>query len=200
MREEPRQERLHFTESLIRAAQAGDPASLRRLYDLCLPVVQSLLKSLRRRHGDEDLVADSLVDLFVALRGFRFESDFFTFIHKIVFRRMRRQDFETTRRRARDEIWTLVFGGRTDDETVAGEAPASAEDRRLLINQALDRLQFKQRMVLILVDREGHTPAEVAEMMGTTRQAVYDRLQRARARMRRQLARHGIEWVRPVAG
>jgi len=68
---------------------------------------------------------------------------------------------------------------------------ADSAERRLEIlrlRRALSKLSALDRSVLILADVEGHSMAEVAEVLGLTRVAVKLRASRARRRLARSLA------------
>ena len=53
----------------------------------------------------------------------------------------------------------------------------------MVVRQALAQLPFEQRASLILVDLEGHSVAEVAQMLGVAEGTVKSRCSRGRARL-----------------
>jgi len=72
--------------------------------------------------------------------------------------------------------------------------PAGSEGGRLnvlQIRQALATLSPMDRAVLVLADLEGHSMAEVARIVGSTRVAVRLRASRARRKLARQLRSSG---------
>lgn len=79
-------------------------------------------------------------------------------------------------------------------ESEPGLTQADSAERRLEVIQlrwALSELSPLDRAVLILADVEGHSMAEVAEVLGSTRVAVKLRASRARRRLARTLRGRG---------
>ena len=68
-----------------------------------------------------------------------------------------------------------------------GPAPAPNVDARLEVEQLLRPLSPEDRFVLLLLDGEGWTTAEIAERLGWTRVNVKVRAHRARKKLRRLL-------------
>jgi RNA polymerase sigma factor (sigma-70 family) len=65
-------------------------------------------------------------------------------------------------------------------------------DLQPLLDQELNRLPDKYRVPVVLCDLEGRTRKEVAGQLGCPEGTVAGRLARARARLAKQLARHGL--------
>ncbi len=79
-----------------------------------------------------------------------------------------------------------------------------AGDDRADLRAALDRelqcLPDRCRAVIVLSDLEGKTRKEVALQLGWPEGTVASRLARARARLAKRLARHGLAWSAVAAG
>jgi RNA polymerase sigma-70 factor (ECF subfamily) len=56
-----------------------------------------------------------------------------------------------------------------------------------MVADVLDALDEDQRLALVLIDIEGLSPAEVASVLGISRNTVYSRLRLAREKLRRKL-------------
>ena len=164
---------------LIRQAQTGDAVAIRGLYSRHADRVYSVV---RRLAGDdalaEDWAQEAWVRVFRALPGFRGESRFTTWLHRIAVnsalhgRRWRE-------RRARHETElppTLVSGGSGDQSVL-----------RMKLERALEKLPDRMRQVIVLHDVEGYTHEEIAEFMGVTPGTSKSQLFKARARMRELL-------------
>jgi RNA polymerase sigma factor (sigma-70 family) len=90
-----------------------------------------------------------------------------------------------TRRKARER------------QVVKVPEPAAAEqelwnDLRPLLDQELSRLPDKYRVVIVLCDLEGKTRTEAARQLSLAPGTVGSRLARARARLAKRLAQHGL--------
>ena len=164
---------------LIRHAQAGDAEAIRGLYSRHSTRVYSVI---RRLAGDdalaEDWAQEAWVRVFRALPGFRGESRFTTWLHRIAVnsalhgRRWRE-------RRARHE--TALPPSLT--QTSSGDQAVL----RMKLERALEKLPDRMRQVIVLHDVEGYTHEEIAEFMGVTPGTSKSQLFKARARMRELL-------------
>ena len=78
---------------------------------------------------------------------------------------------------------------RPEEEELADdlEYPASDPDARLEVERLLSRLPPKDRFVLLLLDGQGWSVAEIAERIGWSQANVKVRAHRARKRLRRLL-------------
>lgn len=95
------------------------------------------------------------------------------------------------------------------DDEVAGRLPAHGDGGRIdgvvdaalhddldpLVRTALAGLSAKHRAVIALVDIDGLTYKETAEMLDVPAGTVMSRLHRARAKVRAHLEAHGIQGV-----
>lgn len=75
--------------------------------------------------------------------------------------------------------------------TTTSEMPSERFELGRTIAVALDELEEEQRMAIVLSDIEGLTPADVAEVMGVSRNTVYSRLRLARKKLREFLSGRG---------
>jgi len=84
------------------------------------------------------------------------------------------------RREARLRLVALDHGPATD-----GAMERADLGRQL--GDALDELEDDQRLAIVLIDIEGLTPAEVADIAGVSRNTIYSRLRLARRKLRMRL-------------
>ncbi len=77
-------------------------------------------------------------------------------------------------------------------EGLSPEEALQNKELRQALDQAIDKLPKKYRMVLILRDMEGVSAKEVGTIMGLNERAVKSRLHRARLFVRRELSARGI--------
>ena len=176
---------------LIRRAVDGDERALRQLWSQHAPHIDAVVRRLVG--GDPDLAADIAqevwIQIFRALPGYRGDSQFGTWAHRIAVNRTLNA-LRRTRRLERVE-------------TEIDEASASVEhegERSMLmatIEQAMTRLAPGARTVFVLHDVEGYTHEEIAEALGITTGGSKSQLFKARAKLRRLLA-HLVD--APTAG
>ncbi|MGH3934779.1 MAG: RNA polymerase sigma factor SigM [Pseudonocardiaceae bacterium] len=133
-----------------------------------------------RTLGDPDEAADAVQDAFIsAFRsagGFRGQAQVTTWLHRIVVNacldRIRRN-------RARP---TSPLPSGPGEPALTLDAIADRESR-LAVDDALRSLPAEQRAAIVLVDVEGYSVAETAQLLGIAQGTVKSRCARGRARL-----------------
>lgn len=172
---------------IVRRAVDGDERALRQLWMQHAPHIDAVVLRLC---GDPDLASDIAqevwIQIFRALPGYRGDSQFGTWAHRIAVNRTLNA-LRKVRRIARVEI--------DMDDDVGHTGPlgdvASDSDRTFLaesIEQALEKLSPGARTVFTLHDVEGYTHEEIASELGITPGGSKSQLFKARAKLRRMLA------------
>ncbi len=160
------------------------------------PVYSFVSRSVRNRADAEDLTQDIFVQAFGAIRSFRSDSSFKTWLFRIAHNRV--VDF-SRRGRKRDEIaGPSLDDHRPDDvdlsERIGGPrhlepvATLCREELTGIVHQAIAGLSEKLRSVVVLYDFEGCSYEEIAAIVGCPMGTVKSRLFTARAELKRKLA------------
>jgi RNA polymerase sigma-70 factor, ECF subfamily len=168
---------------LLNAMADRDEGALRQLYVRHAPWIAARLS---RRCADSEAVADVLQDTFVAAwkgaRAFRGEGEVPAWLWGIAIRRL----ISRLRKRADFAVGAALLEIDTED--------ISAEERVLLkvehadVGGAMARISPELRIVLQLTVLDGLTTREAAVLLGIPRGTVKTRLERARTRMREEMA------------
>jgi RNA polymerase sigma-70 factor, ECF subfamily len=165
----------------LRRAMKGDERAMRQLWLRHSPHIDAVV---RRLCGDHDIAADIAqevwIQIFRALPGYRGESQFGTWAHRIAVNRTLNA-LRKVKRLAKIET-------DIDEETgfIDGES-----DRTFLaesIEKAMVQLSPGARMVFVLHDIEGYTHDEIGKELGITSGGSKSQLFKARAKLRRLLA------------
>ncbi len=173
---------------LLEGLRRGDPESYERLVR---EQGGRLLRVARRILQDEDeaqdAVQDALTQVFRSVQSFREGSCLSTWLHRIVVNAalMRLRRPARSREVALDD---LLPAFQEDGHHAlpphewgqSAETLLQREEVREMVRACIARLPESYRVVLTLRDIEELEPAEVAEMLGITRNAVKIRLHRAR--------------------
>jgi RNA polymerase sigma-70 factor, ECF subfamily len=166
----------------IRRAIDGDERAMRALWARHAPHVDAVVR--RMVGGDHDLAADVAqevwIQIFRALPGYRADSQFSTWAHRIAVNRT----LNALRKRNR------LAGVETEVEehTVAIEPDHDRSFLAASIEAAAMQLAPGARMVFVLHDVEGYTHEEIAERLGITAGGSKSQLFKARAKLRRLLS------------
>jgi RNA polymerase sigma-70 factor, ECF subfamily len=166
---------------LVRHAIQGDERAMRTLWSRYAPRLDAVV---RRLVADPDLAADVAQDVWIqifrALPGFRGESRFGTWAHRIAVN----GTLNALRRQRRLAETSLEL----DEDVVVVEPDDEAPFVMASIEDAAARLAPGARTVFILHDVEGYTHEEIAELLGITSGGSKSQLFKARAKLRRLLA------------
>ncbi|HEY0320328.1 MAG TPA: RNA polymerase sigma factor [Pyrinomonadaceae bacterium] len=149
----------------------------RRVFSICLRMMQSPAEA-------EDLSQEIFVALFGKLGGFRGESAFATWLHRLTVNHVLMHFRKGRVRRER-----ITDDGETPVEIVEGTAnPARmAILDRIALDSAIKQLPPGYRVVFILHEIEGHEHHEIAEIMGCSIGTSKSQLHKARMKLRRLL-------------
>jgi RNA polymerase sigma factor (sigma-70 family) len=138
-----------------------------------------------RTTGDPEDASDALQEAFISAfrraESFRGDSLVTTWLHRIVVNacldRMRRRKAKATDPIPDDDDRMAALGTDHDDDV------AEASERRADVLAALATLNDDQRAALVLVDMEGYSVDEAAEILGCAPGTVKSRCSRGRVRL-----------------
>ncbi len=176
--------------SLVDAAAGGDRAAFEELYRRHLDSVYArLTRVIGPTPERDDLVQQIFLDVYRALRRFRGDAAFSTFLHRIVLN-VACEHLERRRRsRGRSEplearqLETLIAPGASPEQ----RARQRQELARLFA--LLEGLSAKRRAAFVLVAIENLPLEEAAALLGANPAAVKQRVLEARRELARALER-----------
>lgn len=183
-----------------KTAGENDAAAFDRLYREHVDRIYRFAQRLCGQVDDaKDLVQDTFLNAYRGLNRFRGDAQISTWLYTIASRaciRMRRKRKEEPERELSLEEFIPTSEGEfklqiPTDGLTPEEALENKELRRAL-QQAIEKLPKRYRLVLVLRDMEGLTAKEVGSIMGLNERAVKSRLHRARLFVRRELSARGL--------
>jgi RNA polymerase sigma-70 factor (ECF subfamily) len=152
-------------------------------------------------HADDakDLVQDTFLNAYRGLKQFRGEAKLSTWLYTIASRaciRMRRKRKGEPERELSLEEFIPTSDGefrlQIPTEGLTPEEALANKELRSALQEAIQKLPKKYRLVLVLRDMEGLSAKEVGSIMGLNERAVKSRLHRARLFVRRELSARGL--------
>lgn len=166
--------------SLVARAQAGDKTAFADLYRGHYRRVFALCARLAGDHHlAEDFTQDAFVRAWQQLHTYRSEAKFSTWLHRVAVNVVL-----THQRRADSRIRRLFTGA---DEIPDSSAPGSTGDS-MDLERAIKRLPERARQVFVLIDVEGLTHEETAQMLNIAVGTSKAQLFRARDLLRGMLS------------
>lgn len=187
---------------LIKNVQKGHVGSFETLVTTYQNKVYRLCYQLSGNHDDaQDLAQDVFIKAYGAIKGFRLEADFGTWLHRIAVNLW----LNVKKKAQRNETISIDEPVRTSEGEVTREVPAprgnpldiiEETEFRSLVRTALDQLSYEHKAVLLLRDIEGYTYEEIASMLNCSLGTVKSRLNRARQVMREKIRQIESEYKR----
>ncbi len=182
--------------ALIRAFHEGDKAAFDKLV---LKHKDRLFNLCYRLLGDYEEANDSAQETFIkvyrALKKFRFESAFSTWLYRIAVNTCKNKLKSSAYRQKRKMVPldNPVLANRSrpsreiQDESQSPAIELEKKERMRIIQEAINALPPEQKEVVTLRDIEGFSYEEVAEITGFNLGTVKSRLARARQDLRKKL-------------
>ena len=181
---------------LIAAVLSGDSASFEPLVQKYSPRVFATARRYARRDSEvEDIAQEVWLKAFDTLKTFRGEAPFEHWLMRMTVRTC--YDFLRSHQRNRESAFSEISEPEEDwlERFVAepGSAADDADAARLLVNRVLEKLSPAARLVVTLLEIEDRSVKEIAEITGWSVPLVKVRAFRARAEMRKIVARMAKE-------
>ncbi|HEX9829219.1 MAG TPA: RNA polymerase sigma factor [Bacteroidota bacterium] len=171
-------------QQLIEKAQDGSHEAFRILVERHMKQAYNLAYGFLHDHDDaQDVTQESFVRAYQSIASFRVESEFGTWLYRIV------HNTALNRLRQRKTILGRSVGL---DHPLAGraESESGSSDRRevqIHIERALHELPTLQRSVVILRHLEGLSTRQVSQILGCTEGTVKTHLHRGLKKMKKLL-------------
>jgi len=163
-------------ERRVKRALSGDREAAKQLVDAHYPnLVRFLLHLTGQMDRAEEIAQETFVRAWPRLDTFRGHASFKTWIHAIAYR-----EFLADRSRRPLDV-ALV------DEPLPDSDFSQGVVERIAIEKALSSLSEELRLTFLLVNVQGLSVREVAEVLGIPRGTVLSRLATARERLARLL-------------
>ena len=184
---------------LVRRAKSGDLGAFEALVQRYEQRVYTLaLRIVRQEQDAEDVTQQAFLSAMENLAGFRGEASFATWLFRIATHASlkvlrKRQGLETVSLEAstqsRDGAHAVPHPEFIADWRQSPEQLVQRRETRRLLDEALEQLDEKHRLVFLLRDVEGLSIKETAQDLGLSEANVKVRLLRARLQLRETLTR-----------
>ena len=182
----------HDDTELIAASRAGDTASFEVLVRKYQPRVFATARRYARREDEvEDIVQEVFIKAWQKLATFRAQAPFDHWLMRLAVRAC--YDFLRRHRRLRVQTFSDLSDPERDWLDSFAVEPSTAQTdaaaARALVQRLLDALSPSARLVITLLEIEDRSVKEIAALTGWSVPLVKVRAFRARAEMRKCLAK-----------
>ncbi len=184
---------------LVRKAQAGELSAYDDLVRKYQERIYATVYHMTGHHEDaSDLAQESFVKAWQALKSFKGDSSFYTWVYRIAVNRTINFLKQRRNRTPHFSLNDLDFGGENDPDLIAlvsqntPRREVSLLELQTRLNEAIQKLSEEHRMVVTLHDIQGMPHDEIAAVMNCNPGTVRSRLHYARQQLQAWLA----DWVR----
>jgi len=169
---------------LVRSAIGGDDAAFTELVRRHKSTVLRSAARFARNHAElEDLGQETFLRVYRDLRSFRGDAPFGHWLSRITVHVC--YDALRKRRREEKDVSLEVLAAPIADSST-GNSP-SAQQARMILDQAMSRLKPEDRLVITLLELEDRSVREVAKLTGWSETRVKVRAFRARQALKRYI-------------
>jgi len=185
--------------TLIRAIQAGDQKAFESLVRRYQRQVANLISMTIGNHDDvDDIAQEVFIRVHRSLPKFKFDASFFSWLYRITMNLC----IDEIRKRKIRKVLSLDFltedaleRSRKSKDYILPSDEMLTEERKTIVQSALQRLSREHREVLVLREYQDYSYNEIAETLGITIEAVKSRIFRARAELKGMLKDYFVETV-----
>ena len=171
---------------IIEACQQGDRAAFQLLFETYKDKVFSI--AVYSSGGDralaDDITQQIFLKLFTAIRQFRGESEFTTWLYRLVVNAC----LDERRRRRRLLPWGETVAMRNPGEKKPQEKQYARLEVAEAVQAAIGELKPKFRLPILLKYIEGLSYEEIASVMGCSKGTVASRLNRGHSQLAKRLS------------
>ncbi len=184
-------------DTLIRKAQRGDAHAFEKLvYKYDERVMQVIFSMLNDPNDSKDAYQEVFLKVFKSIHKFRFKSEFYTWLYRIVIntcinyrKRKQRHACQSLEEilEESDKNWTVVDPNALDPESQFANIELSEK-----IETSLNKLSDKQKTVFVLRHYHGHKLKQIAEIMNCSEGTVKNYLFRSTHKLKKQLKEYQL--------
>jgi RNA polymerase sigma-70 factor (ECF subfamily) len=171
---------------VIEACQQGDRAAFQLLFETYKDRVFSI--AVYSSGGDravaDDVTQQTFLKLFTAIRQFRGESEFTTWLYRLVVNAC----LDERRRRRRLLPWGDTVATKNPSEKKPQEKQYARLEVAEAVRAAIGELKPKFRLPILLKYIEGLSYEEIATVMGCSKGTVASRLNRGHSQLAKRLS------------
>ena len=169
---------------VINACQHGDREAFRLLFEAYKDRVFSIaVYSLGDRTVAEDVTQQIFLKLFTAIRQFRGDSEFTTWLYRLVVNAC----LDERRRAKRFVPWGDMVAISNPGDKKPQEKQYARREIAEVVQGAIGHLKPKFRMTVLLKYVEGMSYDEIADVMGCSKGTVASRLNRGHTELAKRL-------------
>jgi RNA polymerase sigma-70 factor (ECF subfamily) len=181
-------------ELIIRAQNGNISAFEQLIYNYDKKVLSLALRYVKNEDDAKDIYQDVFIRVFNGLKRFQFKSEFSTWLYRIVtnvcithITRISKRDFVSIHADKDQENENMKREFEIIDHSPAPDRVVNSTEISEQINNALESLSPRQKMIFMLKHYEGYKLKEIAEILkcgeGTVKKYLFDAVRKMRTQL-----------------
>ncbi len=180
-------------QNTINQILAGDTDKFEIIYDQYYKMIVSIVRRIVRPKTSEidGIINEAFLIVFKALKGFKGNSKFSTYVYRIVLNFA----FKVSKKNSREKRHFVVFDSEEENTIENISSNEKMEDELVtknILESAIGSLNKDLQEVVDLYYFERYSIKEIAEILNTTDTAIKNRLFQARYKIRNELNKEAI--------
>lgn len=180
--------------ALVRLAVAGNPDAFSEIYLRYVKRITALVGRMLRRSSEcEEVTQEVFLQIHLSLPRFEGRSSFYTWVFRLATNVVLHHIRAAARRRLVSPLDGALEARLASPAWLAGTSPERDAAFNALLKETtrvIDQLLPSLRDVMILGPLNGHTPKEMAAILGVNTDVIKSRLHRARVSVRQGMWRN----------
>ena len=181
-------------ELIINAQQGNIEAFESLIYKYDKNVLSLVLKYVNNRDDAKDIYQEVFLRVFKGLKRFQFKSEFSTWLFRITTNvclthssKTRKKKFVSINEESDSDENSNEILQLPDEENSTPDRLAEKSEIKKVVNEAMEKLSPKQKMIFTLKHYEGYKIREIAEMMdigeGTVKKTLFEAVHKMRSQL-----------------
>jgi len=176
---------------IVKRCKAGEEAAYNELFRLIRSDVHHIiLRSIGADGEMDDIIQTALMEVFRSIKNFQGKSQFSTWLYRVVVN----VAYQQIRKRKKNlpPVDVNLFANELVSNEADPEKAVRQMERARQLQEIIQQLPAKKRIVFMLHEVEGYTPQEIAEMLDCSKFTIKSRLFYARKEFNRLIRQQAV--------
>lgn len=178
-------------QDIIEQLKQGSQEAFQELVAQCsASVINTCYAMLHSTEDAEDMAQEVFIEVYRSIRRFRHEADLNTWIYRIAINKSLDLVRKRKRKKRLGDLQALFRAKTGSARESSPDRELEERERKQILLEQIGQLAENQRIALVLSQYEKLSNKQVGEVLGISEGAVEALLHRARANLRRKLAKY----------
>ncbi|MGI6403705.1 MAG: RNA polymerase sigma factor [Oscillospiraceae bacterium] len=166
----------------VESARQGDKESFAQVYQcVASDLYKVALYTLGNSYDAEDVVSETFIEAYKGITNLRDVGSFKAWMMKILSVRCKRKIADYVKHKNTFDLENFITT-LSDSTDMASDA-----SERVTVVEAMSRLSYQERQIIVLSVLQGYTTKEIARILGSPQGTISSKLHRSLAKLRKMI-------------